>query len=83
MSATTTHSAGFLLYLRGTAAILMTITGFAIIVGGILYAQIAGTQRYIGVIEGCAILLVFAGIVIALKTAEKLQTAIEENSLTD
>lgn len=83
MNATTRQSAGFFLYLRGTAAILMTITGFACIVGGILYGELAHTERYIGVIEGCAIALVFAGITIALKTVEKLQTAIENHSLTD
>lgn len=83
MSATTTRSAGFLLYVRGTAAILMTITGFACIVGGILYTELAHSERYIGAIEGCAIALVFAGITIALKTVEKLQAAIENDSLTD
>ena len=83
MNARTRHTAGFLLYLRGTAAILMTITGFACIVGGVLYGELARTQRYTGAIEGCAIALVFAGITIALKTVEKLQTVIETDSLTD
>ncbi|MGB6193527.1 MAG: hypothetical protein WBF42_13755 [Terracidiphilus sp.] len=73
---------GFLLYLRGTAAIVMTVIGFFAMIGGIFYSQFTHIERYIGAVEGVSIALVFGGVTIALKTVERFQAA-ERHSLTD
>jgi hypothetical protein len=83
MSATTRPSAGFFRYLCGAAAIVMTVTGFFSMVGGILFSQLAHSERYIGAIEGGSIALVFAGVTIALKTVERFQMAEDESLTTD
>ena len=69
--------------LRGAAAALMIFAGVScIIAGGLigqlhllekLIAQIEGAhiERFIGLIEGCAIASLFAGLGIALKATEK------------
>ena len=86
MNVRSQHPTGFLLYLRGTAAILMTVVGFFSMIGGVFYSQFTHTERYIGAVEGLSIALVFAGVTIALKTVERFQTrfqASEEHSLRD
>lgn len=73
---------GLSLYLRGTAAILMTVTGFFVMMGGIFYSEFTHTEHYIGAVEGIAIALVFSGVTIALKTVERFQAS-GQPSLSD
>ncbi len=82
MNVTQNHAPGFLLYLRGTAAILMTVVGFFSMIGGVFYSQFTHTDRYVGTVEGVSIALVFAGVTMALKTVERFQAS-EEHSLSD
>jgi uncharacterized membrane protein required for colicin V production len=69
--------------LRGAVAILLIFMGVSCMIGGgligklafleKLIAQIEGAhiERFTGLIEGCAIALLFAGLAIALKATEK------------
>jgi hypothetical protein len=72
----------FPLFLRGTAAIVLTVTGFAVMIGGGLITELAHAQKFLGEIEGFSVALVFSGVAVALKTVEKLQM-IEDDTLTD
>jgi hypothetical protein len=82
MNASSRSRAKIPLFLRGAAAIIMTVAGFFIMIAGILITDLAHAQKFLGEVEGFSIALVFAGVALALKTAEKLQLA-EEDSLTD
>jgi hypothetical protein len=82
MNASSRSMARIPLFLRGAIAILMTVTGLFVMISGGLITDLAHAQRFFGEVEGFSIALVFAGVAIARKTAEKLEMA-EENSLTD
>jgi hypothetical protein len=82
MNASLRSMARIPLFLRGVIAILMTVTGLFVMIGGGLITDLAHAQKFFGEVEGFSIALIFAGVAIARKTAEKLEMA-EENSLTD
>jgi hypothetical protein len=82
MNSTSRSPAKIPLFLRGAAAILITVTGFFFMIAGGLITDLAHAQKFFGEVEGISAALVFAGVALALKTAEKLQLA-EEDPLTD
>lgn len=72
--------ANILLFLQGTAAILMTVTGFAFIIGAALISELTHVDKFLGEIEGCSVALVFAGVAVALKTVEKSLRSTEDST---
>ena len=82
MNSTSRSLAKIPLFLRGAAAIVITVTGFFLMIAGGLITDLAHAQKFFGEVEGFSAALIFAGVALALKTAEKLQLA-EEDPLTD
>jgi VIT1/CCC1 family predicted Fe2+/Mn2+ transporter len=82
MNASSQSLAKIPLFLRGAVAIVITVTGLFLMIAGGLITYLANAQKFFPEVEGFSAALIFAGVALALKTAEKLQLA-EEDPLTD
>ena len=82
MNASSQSLAKIPLFLRGAVAIVITVIGLFLMVAGGLITYLANAQKFFAELEGFSVALVFTGVALALKTAEKLQLA-EEDPLTD